>query len=219
MKADEVLRRYAAGERDFRHVNNLRGQSFKGKDLSGADFSEADIRGANFTNAYLKDAKFCGAKAGLQRRWQTGLTGIALLLSGIITWLAIGVIPAFVSSEIEEKTDTNQGIKISALNSCIGAVIGGLASGLIFGLIQGLIIGITSAIFLGLISGLISGGIACIQHFTLRLILYFNNYIPWNYARFLDYAAERIFLQKVGGGYIFIHRMLMEHFAQMELER
>ncbi len=141
------------------------------------------------------------------------------LLSGIITWLAIGVIPAFVSSEIEEKTDTNQGIKISALNSCVGAVIGGLASGLIFGLIQGLIIGITSAIFLGLFFGLISGGIACIQHFILRLILYFNNYIPWNYARFLDYAADRIFLQKVGGGYIFIHRMLMEHFAQMELER
>ena len=141
------------------------------------------------------------------------------LLSGLITWLAIGVIPAFVSSEIEEKTDTNQGIKISALNSCVGAVIGGLASGLIFGLIQGLIIGITSAIFLGLFSGLISGGIACIQHFILRLILYFNNYIPWNYARFLDYAADRIFLQKVGGGYIFMHRMLMEHFAQMELER
>jgi hypothetical protein len=53
----------------------------------------------------------------------------------------------------------------------------------------------------------------------LRLILYFNNYIPWNYARFLDYAADRIFLQKVGGGYIFMHRMLMEHFAQMKLER
>ena len=69
-----------------------------------------------------------------------------------------------------------------------------------------------------LIIRLVNGGIACIKHFTLRLILYFNNYIPWNYARFLDYAAERIFLQKVGGGYIFIHRMLMEHFAQMELD-
>ncbi|NEO16045.1 MULTISPECIES: hypothetical protein [unclassified Moorena] len=45
-----------------------------------------------------------------------------------------------------------------------------------------------------------------------------NNYIRWNYARFLDYAADRIFLQKVGGGYIFIHRMLMEHFAQMKPE-
>ena len=40
---------------------------------------------------------------------------------------------------------------------------------------------------------------------------------PWNYARFLDYATERLFLQKVGGGYIFIHRMLLEHFAQMDL--
>jgi hypothetical protein len=40
--------------------------------------------------------------------------------------------------------------------------------------------------------------------------------IPWNYARFLDYATDRIFLQKVGGGYIFVHRMLLEHFARMK---
>jgi hypothetical protein len=42
--------------------------------------------------------------------------------------------------------------------------------------------------------------------------------MPWNYARFLDYAVDRIFLQKVGGGYIFIHRLLMEHFAAMQFE-
>jgi len=33
-----------------------------------------------------------------------------------------------------------------------------------------------------------------------------------------DYAADRIFLRKVGGGYIFIHRMLMEYFAALETE-
>jgi hypothetical protein len=71
----------------------------------------------------------------------------------------------------------------------------------------------------GLIALILGGGKACIQHFALRLILYRDGYIPWNYARFLDYAAERIFLQKVGGGYIFIHRLLLEHFAQMELEK
>lgn len=54
-----------------------------------------------------------------------------------------------------------------------------------------------------------------IQHFTLRLILCLQGYTPWNYARFLDYATERVFLIKVGGGYIFIHRTLQEHFAQM----
>jgi hypothetical protein len=32
---------------------------------------------------------------------------------------------------------------------------------------------------------------------------------------FLDSAVERLFLRKVGGSYIFIHRMLMEYFASM----
>ena len=40
-----------------------------------------------------------------------------------------------------------------------------------------------------------------------------NGSVPWDYAKFLDHAAERILLRKVGGGYIFIHRMLLEYFA------
>jgi hypothetical protein len=32
---------------------------------------------------------------------------------------------------------------------------------------------------------------------------------------FLDYTADRIFLRKVGGGYIFIHRMLLDYFASL----
>ncbi|MEX6775244.1 NACHT domain-containing protein [Limnospira fusiformis] len=54
---------------------------------------------------------------------------------------------------------------------------------------------------------------ACIQHFALRVTLTLSGKTPWNYAKFLDYATERIFLQKIGGGYIFIHRMLLEHLA------
>src|SRR5258708_1875641 len=33
-----------------------------------------------------------------------------------------------------------------------------------------------------------------------------------------NYAAERILLRKVGGGYIFIHRLLLEYFAGMQAE-
>jgi len=36
---------------------------------------------------------------------------------------------------------------------------------------------------------------------------------------FLDYAAERIFLRKVGGGYVFVHRMLMDYFVTLETEQ
>ena len=87
LTASEVLRRYAAEERDFRGTN-LRGQSFKGKDLSGADFSEADIRGANFNDAILRGTKFCKAKAGLQRRWLSLLVLVSWLLSAISGFLS-----------------------------------------------------------------------------------------------------------------------------------
>ncbi|MEH1811708.1 MAG: hypothetical protein V7K26_30785 [Nostoc sp.] len=41
---------------------------------------------------------------------------------------------------------------------------------------------------------------------------------PWNYARFLDYCTERLFLQRVAGRYRFIHKLLQDHFAQMEFK-
>jgi hypothetical protein len=70
-----------------------------------------------------------------------------------------------------------------------------------------------------LIASLLGGGNAFMQHFILRCSIYRKRYAPWNYASFLDYASERLFLQKVGGGYIFVHRMLLEHFAEMSLEQ
>ncbi len=55
-----------------------------------------------------------------------------------------------------------------------------------------------------------------IQHFTLRWFLWRAGYMPWHYPRFLDYAADRILLRKVGGGYIFVHRLLLEYFASLD---
>ena len=49
----------------------------------------------------------------------------------------------------------------------------------------------------------------------LPVILILQGDTPSNYVHFLDYAVDRIFLQKVGGGYRFIHRLLLEHFAEM----
>lgn len=62
------------------------------------------------------------------------------------------------------------------------------------------------------------GGITVVRHIALRSVLTLTGHMPWRYARFLDYAAERIFLRKVGGGYIFVHRLLMEYFASLWTE-
>jgi uncharacterized protein YjbI with pentapeptide repeats len=72
MKAKEVLRRYATGERDFRGAN-LCGQNFSEKDLSGANFSDVNIQGTNFNKAILRGTNFTGAKAGIQQYLITGL--------------------------------------------------------------------------------------------------------------------------------------------------
>ena len=36
-----------------------------------------------------------------------------------------------------------------------------------------------------------------------------------NFIKFLDHCAKLILLKKVGGGYIFIHRMLLDYFADL----
>jgi serine/threonine protein kinase/DNA polymerase III delta prime subunit len=60
------------------------------------------------------------------------------------------------------------------------------------------------------------GGITCIQHYMLRWLLRREGVMPRNAVRFLDYCAEHILLQKVGGGYMFVHRFLLEYFASLE---
>lgn len=67
----------------------------------------------------------------------------------------------------------------------------------------------------GAINSLKYGGIACIRHFNLRQILGKKGRIPQNYAHFLAFASDRLLMKKVGGGYVFFHRMLLEHFARM----
>jgi hypothetical protein len=59
------------------------------------------------------------------------------------------------------------------------------------------------------------GGSAVIKHYALRLILLLKGYTPLRFIDFLDHCARLILLKKVGGGYIFIHRMLLEYFAEM----
>ena len=59
------------------------------------------------------------------------------------------------------------------------------------------------------------GGWACLQHLILRLSLWYYDFTPRRYVDFLDYAAERLFLRRVRGGYIFIHSYCREYFAAM----
>ncbi|MEB3283069.1 MAG: NACHT domain-containing protein [Lyngbya sp.] len=171
---------------------------------------------------------------GLINRLINGLiNGLILgLINGLILGLSYAIIQGLKGPEIQTKKVLNQGLKKSALNAIFLGIIIAIVAG-ILGLLgldlidifhqnsdgitwENLVFTIPFGLTIGLAFG---GGYAVIQHLTLRSMLYKKGFAPWNYARFLDYATELIFLQKVGGGYIFIHRMLLEHFAQVEPEQ
>ena len=89
---------------------------------------------------------------------------------------------------------------------------------MIFGLVLGLAAGVAAGLLAALIFGWQAGGNACFEQLVVRFWVVRSRVGPWNYVGFLDYAAERILLRKVGGGYMFIHRMLLEWFAARYVE-
>ncbi len=159
-----------------------------------------------------------------------GLAGSRLsgLTSGIGCGLILLVMFSIEQKELDVRKYPNEGTHSAAKNALtmgllsglIGGLIAGLVRGLAFGptadLVHGLALGLVLGLVIGLIGGLVFGGYVCIQHYLLRIILRIYNLTPMNYVKFLDYATDRIFLRKVGGGYVFIHRIIMEYFASLE---
>ncbi|NEP63558.1 MAG: protein kinase [Symploca sp. SIO2G7] len=135
------------------------------------------------------------------------------IVFGITMGIIFGIVRGFSGASVQTVTIPNQGIWQSTKNAIIFSLFG-----FVILFISAMILQwhpFFWAIF-GLSFGLaLGGGEACFKHLILRIILYYSGSIPWNYACFLNYATERIFLQKVGGGYIFIHRLLLEYFAKM----
>ena len=173
----------------------------------------------------LGSGSIVGVTLGIILNSSTGrtfgvLSGVTV---GIIAWL----LESLRTGAIENRTTPNQGIWNSIGSAIKMGSLFTLTEGLLFGLLlyflvdwylrsdQAINVGISIGIAFGLLGSLDYGGRAVIQHLALRFILSIKGFTPWNYVRFLDYCVDRIFLRRVGGGYIFVHRLLMEHFADM----
>jgi hypothetical protein len=148
------------------------------------------------------------------------------LIGAVIVGLVSSLIGGFTDSVKVGKTSPNQGIKLSLKNSSTVFLVIGVMVALVFSPIAGLMVGLKSGLIIWLIAGLIGGliaalnrgGSAVIKHYVLRLTLWRSGYTPLNFVAFLDQRAKLILLKKVGGGYIFIHRMLLDYFAELTPE-
>jgi len=118
-----------------------------------------------------------------------GLIGVTSLLSrGLITTLSIWLLGQ--SNEILLLVLTELSNNMS--NELLVAVIGGC------------------------FVWLLSGGWTILRHYLLRRLLARSHIFPWRAQFFLDDMTTRLLLRKVGGGYIFVHRLLLEYFASLD---
>ncbi|MBN1815591.1 MAG: tetratricopeptide repeat protein [Anaerolineae bacterium] len=146
------------------------------------------------------------------------------LFGGLVGGLAGGLGRAAVAT----RTVPNQGIRqtthYALLYALAVAPTAGLAAAASFRLavgqnwtsvwwLESLIIGL----LLGLGARHLFGGQSVLLHYALHGALWREGYLPWAWIRFFDYAAGRILLRKVGGGYLFVHRLLQEHLAARAL--
>lgn len=72
---------------------------------------------------------------------------------------------------------------------------------------------VIAALLAGAAAGLGNGGGACLRHYAVRAGLVRRGVIPWRLRSFLDAMTARGLLHRAGGGYAFIHRMLLDHLA------
>lgn len=138
---------------------------------------------------------------------------ISAVIVGLLNWLSNGF---------------NYGLGYGLISTVVSVQRYGLFPALVYGLNYGLGAGVSRGLALmlpeaflaglsaGILTGLLKGGLSYLRHYVLRFLLWRRRSVPWHYIPFLEYATGRILLRKVGGGYVFLHRLLLDYFAAQE---
>jgi hypothetical protein len=95
-----------------------------------------------------------------------------------------------------------------------------LSVGIVSSILLTLVVDSTVALTIGCLMGLAVGygttGVLIARYWGVRLLLAWDGLAPRQYRDFLPDAAGRTFLYKVGEGYVFLHRLVLDYFAQLE---
>jgi eukaryotic-like serine/threonine-protein kinase len=113
----------------------------------------------------------------------------------------------------------NAGLLSGALAAALFGVVAGASVALRASVPDAVAVGALDGLSIGAIVGagvgLRRGGGAYLRHALLRSLLVSAGAAPRDYVGFLEHAAGLILLRRRGGGYEFVHRLLLEHLADL----
>jgi DNA polymerase III delta prime subunit len=131
--------------------------------------------------------------------------------SPVFVVIICGLFRLFITETSEVRSRCNEGTRRSAKIASITTTVI-----ILFGIWIALRDGLINWVYLAsLIAGL-AGGFFIMKHYALRFMLWASRLGPFNYAAFLNQANERILLRRIGGGYVFTHRTLLEYFTRQD---
>ena len=148
-----------------------------------------------------------------------------------ITGAILALLLALEPSERPVKVRPNAGIAQSRANALRVSLASAVPVGLAFALViqphilrslsvvhkfsgEGrLVVGIAVGMFVFTAMFLIYGGFTVLMHYVLRVWLAIRTPLPIDLVALLDRAVELGLMRRVGGGYVFLHRTLLDHFA------
>ncbi|HIG29326.1 MAG TPA: NACHT domain-containing protein, partial [Verrucomicrobiales bacterium] len=157
-----------------------------------------------------------------------------IAFSYILPALVFGTVAGMIQARVAQKDFNKRVTPTQGLRECrVIALLLGLAGGLggiLFGFIvtfplspalaEVRLIVFTVSILLGVTAGLSWGGIGLLQHYVLRFLLFKSQVFPFPFSNkklieSLDFFVQCSLLQRVGGGWRFIHRDLQEYLASI----
>lgn len=150
-----------------------------------------------------------GLRSGVIAGLHIGLVGAML---GVLLGELISLMPEREIRDSDFQTP-NEGVRRSVRISALIALGAGVVGGLVGVLVGGLIAGLIGGLLLAQMGGLCFGGTDAIRHTVLRWELRRRRLAPLHLVRFLNYAADHVLLQEMGGAYRFVHMLLRDYFA------
>jgi DNA polymerase III delta prime subunit len=141
---------------------------------------------------------------------------------------------ALEPSERAVKVRPNAGVSQSLANSLLVSFGAGIPVGLAFSMViqpyilrplsvthkfsgEGrLTVGVAVGTFVFTAMFLIYGGFVVVMHYVLRLWLAWRTPLPLGIVSLLDRAVDLGLMRRVGGGYVFLHRTLLDYFAERD---
>jgi len=177
------------------------------------------IGGVTFGIAMMVSLAFQG-----QRRMEVyGWTFLAGFLGfGLLIGLIVGLISWITTEDVVVRKEPNQGTR----NSLRSAGIAALSAAVCFGILgaqlgddkfEKLSIGLTYALFGAFLAGIFGGGAFIIKNWVVRVALWVNGRAPFQYVQFLKSSYRHSFLWQAGGGYVFLHGLIRDYLASINL--